>query len=544
MFESLGDKLGGVFDKLRGRATLSEDIVNEAMREIRIALLEADVALPVVKQFIGQIKEEAVGAEVIKSVKPAQQVIKIVNDAMVDLLGGTDGETELVIDAKPPVVYLMVGLQGSGKTTSSAKIGRLLQTKFKKKVLMASLDVQRPAAQEQLETLGQQTDVATLEIIKGQKPKDITKRAIDTAKKEGYDLLILDTAGRLSIDEELMKEVEEISKLSSPTETLLVADAMTGQDAVNTAKAFNDRLGITGTVLTRMDGDARGGAAMSMKAVTGRPVKLVGTGEKWDEIEQFHPDRVVSRILGMGDIVSMVEKAAETIDQEDAMKMAEKFKKGKFDLDDFASQLKQMRNMGGMGAMLKMLPGMGGLKKMLDQANVDESVLVQQEAILSSMTKQERAEPKVLNASRRKRIAAGSGRSVQEVNKLLKQFDGMQRMMKQLKKGGMGGMMNAMKGMMGDQGMDQLMKAAGADTDKLQKELGDAGLDLPAGAGDNGSSLGSNPFAPGGDLSGAMGGGDASMDDLLSMPGLQGLKQGMSKSRFTKKRGSKRKKKK
>jgi signal recognition particle subunit SRP54 len=541
LFESLGDKLGGVFDKLRGRATLSEDIVNEAMREIRIALLEADVALPVVKQFIAQIKEEAVGAEVIKSVKPAQQVIKIVNDAMVDLLGGTDGETELVIDAKPPVVYLMVGLQGSGKTTSSAKIGRLLQTKFKKKVLMASLDVQRPAAQEQLETLGQQTDVATLEIIKGQKPKDITKRAIDTAKKEGYDLLILDTAGRLSIDEELMKEVEEISKLSSPTETLLVADAMTGQDAVNTAKAFNDRLGITGTVLTRMDGDARGGAAMSMKAVTGRPVKLVGTGEKWDEIEQFHPDRVVSRILGMGDIVSMVEKAAETIDQEDAMKMAEKFKKGKFDLDDFASQLKQMRNMGGMGAMLKMLPGMGGLKKMLDQANVDESVLVQQEAILSSMTKQERAEPKLLNASRRKRIAAGSGRSVQEVNKLLKQFDGMQRMMKQLKKGGMGGMMNAMKGMMGDQGMDQLMKAAGADTDKLQKELGDAGLDLPAS--DNGSSLGSNPFAPGGDLSGAMGG-DASMDDLLSMPGLQGLKQGMSKSRFTKKRGSKRKKKK
>ncbi|MAS87805.1 MAG: signal recognition particle protein [Micavibrio sp.] len=537
MFESLGEKLGGVFDKLRGRATLSEDIVNEAMREIRIALLEADVALPVVKQFIAQIKEEAVGAEVLKSVKPAQQVVKIVNDAMVVLLGGSDDETALNLEAKPPVVYLMVGLQGSGKTTSSAKIGRFLQTKFKKKVLMASLDVQRPAAQEQLATLGQQTDVATLEIVKGQKPKDITKRALDSAKKEGFDVLILDTAGRLSIDEDLMTEVAEIAKLSSPTETLLVADAMTGQDAVNTAQNFNARVPITGVVLTRMDGDARGGAAMSMKAVTGKPVKLIGTGEKWDALEQFHPERVVSRILGMGDIVSMVEKAAETIDQQDAMKMAEKFKKGQFDLDDFQSQLKQMRNMGGMGAMLKMLPGMGKLKQMMDTANVDDSMMVRQEAILSSMTKKERAQPAILNASRRKRIAAGSGSSVQDVNRLLKQFDGMQRMMKQLKKGGMGGMMNAMKGMLGDGGMDQLMGAAGgsAEMEKMAKEMG---IDLPSS--NSGSPLGDNPFLSGGNMPAGM---PTNPEGLMNMPGLQGLSQGMSKSRFTKKKGSKRKKK-
>lgn len=531
MFENLGQKLGGVFQKLRGRAILSEEIVNEAMREIRIALLEADVALPVVKQFIQHIKDEAVGAEVLKSVKPAQQVIKIVNDGIVSLLGGSDEETGLNLDAKAPIVFMMVGLQGSGKTTSSAKIGRFLQEKHKKKVLMASLDVARPAAQEQLQTLGEQTKVATLPIQKGQNPKDITKRAIDTAKKEGFDVLILDTAGRLAIDEALMQEVAEVSKIASPTETLLVADAMTGQDAVNTAKAFDERLGITGVMLTRMDGDARGGAAMSMKAVTGKPVKLIGTGEKWSEIEPFHPERVAGRILGMGDVVSLVEKAAETIDRDDAAKMAEKFKKGQFDLNDFQAQLKQMRNMGGMGAMLKMLPGMGGLKDMMAKANVDDSIIKYQEAILSSMTNEERTKPVILNASRRRRIASGAGRNVQEVNKLLKQFDGMQRMMKQLKKSGMGGMMNAMKGMLGDGGMEQLMDKGGIDPSKLAKEMGMDDLpQLPK----SDNPLGDNPFL----------GGDGSMDDIMNMPGMRNLRQGMSKSRFTKKSGSKRKKKK
>lgn len=535
MFETLGEKLGGVFQKLRGRATLSEEIVGEAMREIRIALLEADVALPVVKQFIANIKEEAVGAEVLKSVKPDQQVIKIVNDAMVDMLGGAEAEENaLITEGKPPVVYLMAGLQGSGKTTTSAKLGYHLTNKHKKKVLMASLDVARPAAQEQLETLGQQANVPTLPIVKGEDPKKITKRALEAARKEGYDFLILDTAGRLSIDDALMAELEEVSKLSKPTETLLVADAITGQDAVQTALAFHQKLGLTGTILSRMDGDTRGGAAMSMKAVTGCPVKMIGVGEKWDTLEPFHPERVVSRILGMGDVVSLVEKAAETIDEENAAKMAERFKKGQFDLNDFQSQLKQMSNMGGMGSLLKMLPGMGGMKKMLDQANVDDSILKKQEAILSSMTKKERAEPKILNASRRRRIAAGSGSSVQEVNKLLKQFDGMQRMMKQLKKGGMGSMMNAMQGMLGDQGMDQLMSASGVNKDKLAKEMGGK-----AGGASGGDPLGDNPFAAGGPM-----GGMQSPEDLLNMPGLQGLKSGMSKSRFTKKRGSKRKKKK
>jgi signal recognition particle subunit SRP54 len=356
MFESLSDKLGSVFDTLRGKKKLSEDDVNLAAREIRMALLEADVSLPVVKDFIETIKTNAIGQDVIKTVSPTQQIIKIVNDALVQLLGGTDGESELNINAPAPAAFMMVGLQGSGKTTSTGKISKLLTEKFGKKVLMASLDVYRPAAQEQLKVLGEQTGVDTLSIVEKQNPIDIAKRAMDEGRKGGYDIVMLDTAGRLSIDDELMKEIENVSKAVKPVETLLVADAMTGQDAVNIASEFDKRVGITGIMLTRIDGDARGGAAMSMRGVTGKPLKFLGTGEKLTEIEIFHADRIAGRILGMGDVVSLVEKAAETIDQAEAEKMAAKFKKGDFDLDDFAKQLKQLRSMGGMGAMMKMLP--------------------------------------------------------------------------------------------------------------------------------------------------------------------------------------------
>lgn len=353
MFKSLSEKLGGVFTKLRGKGALSENDVMAVSREIRIALLEADVALPVVKEFIGQIKEKAVGEEIIKGVNPGQQVIKIVHDALVEMLGSEADELKF---SSPPSAYLMVGLQGSGKTTSTAKISKLLTDKHKKKVLMASLDVYRPAAQEQLKQLGEQTEVATLPIVEGQKPVDIANRAMETARKEGYDVVMLDTAGRLSIDEELMAEVAAVQKATKPIETLLVADAMTGQDAVQTASAFDAVVPLSGIMLTRVDGDARGGAAMSMKAVTGKPIKLLGVGEKWSEIESFHPDRVAGRILGMGDVVSLVEKAVETVDADEAKKMAEKFKKGKFDFNDLLAQMQQMKKMGGMGAMMKMLP--------------------------------------------------------------------------------------------------------------------------------------------------------------------------------------------
>lgn len=531
MFESLGDKLGSAFEKLRGKKSLSEEDVSVALREIRVALLEADVALPVVKDFIETIKDKAVGEELIKSVRPDQQVIKIVNDAMIEMLGGTDGETNLNLDDGHPAVLLMVGLQGSGKTTSSAKIGKLLTTKRKKKVLMASLDVNRPAAQEQLAILGEQTGVETLPIVAGQAPADITKRAIDAAKIGGFDILILDTAGRLAIDEALMSELKTVRDLAKPSETLLVSDAMTGQDAVETAKTFNERIGLTGVVLTRIDGDARGGAAMSMRGVTGKPVKLVGTGEQLDAIEEFHPERIAGRILGMGDVVSLVEKAAATIDQEQAEKMAKKFQKGKFDLEDFANQLKQMRNMGGAGAMLKMLPGLGKLAGQLEQAGVDDNAFKKQEAIMSSMTKKEKAKPEILNASRKRRIAMGSGTTVQDINKLLKQFAQMQKMMKQMKNMGMGGMMKSMRGLMGDQNMDQLISSAGMSDDEKQ-QLSSMGLDENLGSPQGG--LGQNPFLSGG--AGMPGG----------MPDLGGLGLGApkSKSRFTKSSKSKRKKKK
>ena len=439
MFEGLTGRLGDIFDKLRRRGALSEEDVSAALREVRIALLEADVALPVVKQFVSQVKERAVGQEVLRSITPGQQVIKIVHDNLVEMLGA--GE-EINLNAAAPVPVLMVGLQGSGKTTSTAKIALRLKTKERKKVLMASLDVRRPAAQEQLKVLGEQIGVATLPILMGQGPVDIAKRAMETGRLEGYDVVMLDTAGRLAIDEELMAEVAAVRDATRPVETLLVADAMTGQDAVTVATNFNDKVGITGIVLTRVDGDARGGAALSMRQITGKPIKLLGVGEKIDALEPFHPDRIAGRILGMGDVVSLVEKAVETIDQEEAEKLARKMEQGKgFDLDDMAAQFRQIRKMGGMGGLLGMLPGVGKIKDQLKDKKIDDSMLKRQEAIISSMTKKERKNPEIIKASRRKRIAAGSGTTVQEVNKVLKQFEDMRTMMKQVQKLGKKGLM-------------------------------------------------------------------------------------------------------
>jgi signal recognition particle subunit SRP54 len=440
MFESLSTKLGEVFDRLRRRGALSEEDVNAALREVRVALLEADVALPVVKDFIGAVRERAVGQEVLKSVTPAQMVIKIVHDHLVEMLGG-GGTPGLALNAAPPLPILMVGLQGSGKTTTSAKIALRLKTRDRKKVLMASLDTRRPAAQEQLAQLGQQTEVPTLSIVPGEPPVAIAKRALTTARLEGYDVVLLDTAGRLHIDEELMAEVAAVRDAVKPVESLLVADAMTGQDAVNVAKSFNERVGVTGIVLTRVDGDARGGAALSMRQVTGRPIKLIGVGEKLDALEDFHADRIAGRILGMGDVVSLVEKAAETIEQEEAEKLAAKVAKGRFDLDDMAKQLKQILKMGGLGGIVGMLPGIGKLQKQIEGAKIDDKMVRRQLAIISSMTTSERRNPDIVKASRRRRIASGSGTSVQDVNKLLKQHQEMSRMVKQVSKLGQKGLM-------------------------------------------------------------------------------------------------------
>lgn len=501
MFESLSDKLGGIFDKLKGRGALTEEHVAEATREIRVALLEADVALPVVKDFIESVKTKAVGHEVIKSVTPVQQVVKIVNDAMVEMLGGAEAEA-LNLKAAPPVAILMVGLQGSGKTTSTAKIAKFLTDKQRKKVLMASLDVARPAAQEQLAQLGTQTGVATLEIIAGQQPKDIAKRALDTARKEGYDVVMLDTAGRLSIDAELMQEVADVSAIAKPAETLMVADAMTGQDAVNVAKAFDEKVGITGIMLTRVDGDARGGAAMSMRGITGKPIKLIGTGEKWTEIEPFHPERIASRILGMGDVVSLVERAAENVDRDEAAKMAKKLKKGEFNFNDLLSQMKQMQKMGGVGEIMKMLPGMDKAMRQATENNIDDKLIKRQEAIILSMTPDERENPKLMNASRKKRIAAGAGLDVQDVNKLCKQQQQMQLVMKRMKKMGMGKIMGMTKGLLG--GKDQEM------LEQMTAEEGESGP------------LGPNPFAnaPIGGLGGVGGGLPGLGSGMGRMPGM------------------------
>ncbi|MBK6297686.1 MAG: signal recognition particle protein [Sphingomonadales bacterium] len=436
MFESLSDRLGGVFDRLRGRGALNEADVREAMREVRIALLEADVALPVVRSFIDSVTDKAVGQSVLKSITPGQQVVKIVNDALVEMLGSEAAELELAVT--PPAIIMMVGLQGSGKTTTTAKIAKKLSEKDRKKVLMASLDVNRPAAQEQLAVLGEQIGVATLPIVAGQQPVDIAKRAMQAAKLQGFDVLMLDTAGRLHVDAQLMDEMKAVAQVSSPAEVLLVVDALTGQDAVNVAKSFGEQVSLTGVVLTRMDGDARGGAALSMRAVTGKPIKFVGTGEKLDGLDVFHPERVAGRILGMGDVVSLVERAAETIQQDEAEALAAKMAKGQFDMNDLRAQLGQMRRMGGMGALMGMMPGMKKAQAAMAQSGVDDRILIRMDAMIGSMTPKERVKPELVNAKRKIRIANGSGTTVQDVNKLLKMHQEMGTAMKRLRK--MGGM--------------------------------------------------------------------------------------------------------
>ncbi len=439
MFDSLADRLGDIFDRLKRRGALSEADVGAALREVRVALLEADVALPVVKDFIAAVKQRAVGAEVIDSVTPGQMVIKIVHDRLVEMLGASAEEINLT--TTPPAVIMMVGLQGSGKTTTTAKLALRLARRDKKKTLMASLDVRRPAAQEQLAVLGEQAEVDTLPIVAGQQPVDIAKRAVQAGRLGGYDVVRLDTAGRLHIDEALMGELAAVRDATAPVETLLVADALTGQDAVNIAARFNERIGVTGIALTRVDGDGRGGAALSMRAVTGRPIKLIGVGEKLDALEDFHPERIASRILGMGDVLSLVEKASETIEREEAERLAAKLQKGAFDLDDFASQLGQIRKMGGMEGMMSLLPGVAKVKKQMAQGAIDDRLLARQQAIIGSMTPKERRNVKILKGSRKRRIAAGSGTTVQDVNRLLKQFKDMTVMMKRVRKLGKKGLM-------------------------------------------------------------------------------------------------------
>ncbi len=447
MFDRLSDRLGDVFERLRGRGALREDDVRAAMREVRIALLEADVALPVVREFIKDVTEKAVGQSVLKSVTPGQQVVKIVNDGLVDMLGSEASGLDLA--TTPPAVIMMVGLQGSGKTTTTAKIANRLK-KDGKKVMMASLDVNRPAAQEQLAILGEQTEVATLPIVAGQQPVEIAKRALQSAKLQGFDVLMLDTAGRLHVDQQLMDEMKAVSEVSAPRETLLVVDALTGQDAVSVAVNFTEQVSLTGVVLTRMDGDARGGAALSMRAVTGKPIKYVGVGEKFDALEEFHPERVAGRILGMGDVVSLVEKAAATVEKEEAEQLAERMAKGQFDMNDLRTQLRQMTKMGGLGALAGMLPGLKKAKAAMAASNMDDKVLLHMDAIIGSMTREERAKPGLMNAKRKRRVALGSGTTVQEVNKLLKMHQEMGKAMKRIKK--MGGL-KGLASMFGGGGM-------------------------------------------------------------------------------------------
>ncbi|MFC3173432.1 signal recognition particle protein [Novosphingobium bradum] len=484
MFDTLSDRLGTVFDKLRGRGALKEQDVRDAMREVRIALLEADVALPVVRRFIDDVTEKAVGQSVLKSVTPGQQVVKIVNDALVEMLGG-DETMGLDLQAAPPVVIMMVGLQGSGKTTTTAKLAKLLKEKNGKKPMMASLDVNRPAAQEQLRVLGEQVGVATLPIIAGQAPADIATRALNAAKLQAVDVLLLDTAGRLHVDQQLMDEMKAVAAISSPKEVLLVVDSLTGQDAVNVAQSFGGQIDLTGVVLTRMDGDARGGAALSMRAVTGKPIKFAGTGEKMDAIEPFHPGRVASRILGMGDIVSIVEKAAATIQAEDAERMAQRMAKGQFDMNDLRMQLKQMQNMGGLGALAGMMPGMKKAKAAMAASGMNDKTLLHMDAIIGSMTPKERARPDLLNAKRKIRVAKGSGTQVQDVNKILKMHQEMERAMKQIRK--MGGL-KGLAAMFGKGGMDAAMPGLGAQG--LGGGAGGAGLPGLPGMGNMPANLG------------------------------------------------------
>ena len=478
MFESLSDRLNGVFDRLRGRGALTEADVRSAMREVRVALLEADVALPVVREFVDRATEKAVGQQVLRSVTPGQPVVKSVHDALVEMLGAEEAGLEIAVP--PPAVIMMVGLQGSGKTTTTAKIAKRLTDKDRKKVMMASLDVARPAAQEQLAVLGRQADVATLPIVPGQPPVEIARRALNAARLQGFDVLMLDTAGRLHVDQALMDEMKAVAGATSPQEVLLVADALTGQDAVNVAKSFVDQIDLTGIVLTRLDGDARGGAALSMRAVTGKPIKFAGVGEGIDKLEAFHPERVAGRILGMGDVVSLVERAQETIQVEEAEALAAKMAKGQFDLNDLRAQLRQMQRMGGLGALAGMLPGIGKMRNQINQSGVLEgNVLGRLDAIIGSMTPKERVKPDLLNAKRKIRVAKGSGTTVQEVNKLLKMHQEMANAMKKIRKMGGLGKLGALFGGGG---------------------LGGALGGLPGGGLPPGSPSGGFPGLPGGNL--------------------------------------------
>ena len=523
MFQSLSDRLSSVLDKLTGRGALSESDVAEAMREVRRALLEADVALDVVKDFIEAVKAKAVGQEVVKSVKPGQMVVKIVNDELVRVLGSDADPIDLA--AAPPVGILMVGLQGSGKTTTTAKIGWRLTNRDRKKVLMASLDTRRPAAQEQLRVLGEQAEVDTLQVVAGQTPIQIAKRALEAARLGGYDVVIFDTAGRTTMDEELMAEAAEVKATVHPHEVLLVVDSLTGQDAVNTAKAFDARVGITGSVLTRADGDGRGGAALSMRAVTGKPIKLIGIGEKWDALEDFDPKRIAGRILGMGDIVGLVEKAAQTIDAEKAAKIAERMRKGAFDLEDMAEQLKQLERMGGMSSMLGLMPGMGKIKQQISDAQLGkgEKEFKRMRAIISSMTPKERRTPKILDGKRKRRIAAGSGTTPADVNRLLKMHLQMAEMMKMMRK--QGGMMGRMMGGLGLGGgggpSEAELAAMQADLAKLDpkalEQLPQEVRDMLAGGGASGAAPAKGGTAP--KLPGLPGLGGAKLPGLPGLPG-------------------------
>ena len=445
MFDNLSEKLGGILDRLTRRGSLTEADVDAAMREVRRALLEADVSLDVVRSFTEKVREQAIGATVVKSVTPGQMVVKIVHDELIATLG-SDGQS-IDLNAVPPVAIMMVGLQGSGKTTTTAKLARRLTQRDKRKVLMASLDIYRPAAMEQLAVLGRDLDIPTLPIVAGQKPAQIAKRALEAGKLGGYDVVLLDTAGRTTLDEEMMTEAAEIKTAANPHEVLLVADSLTGQDAVNLARAFDERVGLTGIVLTRVDGDGRGGAALSMRAVTGKPIKLIGTGEKTDALEDFHPSRIAGRILGMGDVVSLVEKAAANIDAEKAARTAERMRKGQFDLTDMREQLLQMANMGGISGLMGMMPGIAKMKNQIANAGIDDKIIKRQVALINSMTRQERKNPDILKASRKKRIAAGAGGKVEELNKLLKMHRNMADMMKAMgsgKRGPLAGIAQAM----------------------------------------------------------------------------------------------------
>ncbi len=433
MFENLTNKLESIFSKLKSAPSLTEEQVDSGLKEIRLALLEADVALSVVKEFISNVKPKAIGQEIIKSTSPGQMIVKIVYDELVSILGSKNEEINL--KAVPPTSILLVGLQGSGKTTSAAKLASLIQNKHKKKVMVASLDVYRPAAQEQLKLLAEKNDIQCLPIVDNQQPLDISKRALNAANLNGSDVIIFDTAGRTQIDLPMMSEIKQIKEITNPVETILVADSLTGQIAVNIAKEFDTAVNLSSIILTRVDGDARGGAALSMKQVTGKPIKYIGVGEKVSDFEMFHPDRLANRILGMGDVVTLVEKAAQNLSEEKIKETEEELKKGIFTMDTYLSQLRQMKKMGGMEGVMSMLPGVNKMKAKMDQANIDEKMLIENEAIILSMTKKEKENPKIISGSRRKRISKGAGVDVSKINKLLKQFKMMSDMMKKMSQG-------------------------------------------------------------------------------------------------------------